>query len=190
MIHLLLLLGALQSGPVLEARHAEVVSGHVVEVQGRRLRLWGLDTPQPGAMCADDGGEAYDCDAWAREVLTELIMEGAEGLTFLASQIHVQYATSPSVRCEIMGEDADGTTVGRCAVLKPNCIPQQVECQDNWYDLSAEVISSGGGAQRRDETQGAFDEAEAAACHGSIGVWGVPDGAGVARRETTPNCPV
>lgn len=189
MIHLLLLWGALQSGPVLEARDADVVSGQVIEVQGRRLRLWGLDTPPPGVMCADDGGVSYDCDAWAREVLTELISEGAEGLAFLASQIHVQYTASPSLRCEIVGQEADGTAVGRCAVLRPNCIPQQIECQDDWYDLSAEVISSGGGAQRRDETQGAFDAAEAAACHGSIGVWGVADGAGVARRETTSNCP-
>lgn len=189
MITILLVLAMLQSGPVTTAPTAEVLSGGMIRLDGRPMRLWGLATPTPGALCADDGGEAYDCDGYAREVLTQFITESSEGLAFLAGQIHTQYADVEGVRCETLGEDADGTVVGRCAVLTPNCIPQQVECQDHWTDLSREVISSGAGAQRRDETGGDYDEAEQAACHGSLGVWGVPDGAGVARRETTANCP-
>ncbi|WP_296817729.1 hypothetical protein, partial [Brevundimonas sp.] len=150
---------------------------------GRRLRLWGLAVPTPGTPCADDGGEPYACEAEARVLLTEEITRAREALEFLAGQIHRQYAEAPSLRCEVLGRDDDGVDLARCRTLNPSCIPQQVECADHWVDLAEQVIGSGSGAQRREQTAGAYDEAEFVACFADLGVWGVADGAGVARRE-------
>ena len=183
MFEVLALVAALHAEPAIVAREAEVVAGDTIVVEGRRLRLWGLAVPSPGVTCADDGGEPYACEAEARLLLGEEVDRAREALEFLSSQIHHQYRAQPSLRCEVLGQDHDGVDLARCRTLNPSCIPQQVECTDHWVDLAAEVIGSGLGAQRRDLTAGAYDEAELTACFGSLGVWGVADGAGVARRH-------
>lgn len=46
---------------------ARVVDGRTIEIGARRLRLAGIDTPEPGQSCERRGG-AYDCGqeaAWA-----------------------------------------------------------------------------------------------------------------------------
>lgn len=183
MIVVLVLAALLQAEPDIVSRDAEVVSGERLIVEGQPPRLWGLAVPEPGALCADDGGEPYDCQNEARRLLTEEIVQSQTALEFLASQIHHQYADAPGLRCEILSRDEDGLAVARCWTLSPYCIPQRVECDDQWIDLAAEVIGSGAGAQRREETSGAYDEAEFIACFAKLGVWGVADGAGVAPRE-------
>lgn len=182
MIEVLVLAALLQAESEIVSREAEVVSGERLIVEGQPLRLWGLTVPEPGALCAD-GEEPYDCQDEARRLLSEEITRSQTALEFLASQIHHQYADAPGLRCEILSRDADGLAVARCWTLSPYCIPQRVECEDHWIDLAAEVIGSGAGAQRREETSGAYDEAEFIACFAKLGVWGVADGAGVARRE-------
>ena len=189
MLEVLALVTALQSQPAITSRQAEVVAADSIVVEGRRLRLWGLAAPAPGALCADDGGEPYACETAAREVLTEEIVRTREALEFLAGQIHRQYADTPSLTCEILGVDDDGVDLARCHALNPSCIPQQVECTDNRIDLAEELISLGLGAQRRALSSGAYDEAEYSACVSELGAWGVPDGAGVARRhEAIADC--
>jgi endonuclease YncB( thermonuclease family) len=180
MLQSLALIMALQTGPLLESRQAEVVASDMIVISGQRVRLWGLRVPEPGAMCASEGELPYSCEEEARTLLVAEIERGRESLEFLAGQIHRQYEQAPSLRCELFGSDDDGVALARCSVLNPSCIPQRVECDEEWIDLARAVITDGSGVSKREQVGAAYDEAEAAARLARFGVWGVADGAGVA----------
>ena len=74
---------------------ARAVTGDVVAVGGREIRLHGLDAPDPGQTCVSARGQAYDCGAVARRVLAALV----EGRTF---------------RCTLFSRLSGGQEVGVC----------------------------------------------------------------------------
>jgi endonuclease YncB( thermonuclease family) len=65
-------------------------------VDGRRVRLWGVDAPEPDQTCRR-GAETYPCGLVAREVLGALVA-GAE------------------LRCDGRGADRHGREVSQCWV--------------------------------------------------------------------------
>ena len=76
---------------------AVVVEGDRLNVNGRPVRLYGIDAPEIGQTCLSRRGESYDCGAVAREVLDRLI------------------GTSP-VQCSIYSVLASDEQVGSCTV--------------------------------------------------------------------------
>ena len=76
---------------------AVVVEGDRLNVNGRPVRLYGIDAPEIGQTCLSRRGESYDCGAVAREVLDRLI------------------GTDP-VQCSIYSVLASDEQVGSCTV--------------------------------------------------------------------------
>lgn len=50
-----------------------VVDGDTLRVDGKRVRLWGIDAPELEQACHDKTGAAYLCGVMAREALTAMI---------------------------------------------------------------------------------------------------------------------
>jgi endonuclease YncB( thermonuclease family) len=91
-----LLLAAVPSGAAAEEIRGvpEVIDGDTLVLEDRRLRLAGVDAPEPGQQCWLGGG-LYDCGKVARTGLLDLTA-GVE------------------VVCRPLGPGPDGTTLARC----------------------------------------------------------------------------
>ena len=72
----------------------EVILGDVLEVQGQRLRLVGIDAPEAGQNCAL-GERLYDCGLVSRSALLDLTA-GVE------------------VRCQVQSETGEALPQARC----------------------------------------------------------------------------
>jgi|tagenome__1003787_1003787.scaffolds.fasta_scaffold20924221_2 endonuclease YncB( thermonuclease family) len=59
-------LGADLTGPV------RVIDGDTIDMQGVRIRLWGIDAPESRQTCAGKTGEVYECGRDATAVMSEL----------------------------------------------------------------------------------------------------------------------
>ena len=71
-----------------------VLAGDLIELQGRRLRLDGIDAPEPGQRCALEA-RLYDCGEVARTALLDL-------------------TAGTEVRCRPLGPGPAGSTMARC----------------------------------------------------------------------------
>lgn len=76
---------------------ATVVDGDTLEIHGSRIRLWGIDAPEPDQLLRGADSLPYRCGAEAANRLDEFI------------------ARRP-VRCTPRGADQFGRTVASCAV--------------------------------------------------------------------------
>jgi endonuclease YncB( thermonuclease family) len=76
---------------------ASAVEGDVVLIQGRQLRLHGIDAPDPGQTCRTRQGHVYDCGEQARAML-ERLLAGRE------------------VDCDIHYEAGDGRAAATCRI--------------------------------------------------------------------------
>ena len=75
-----------------------VLEGDRFRLQGRTVRLWGIDAPemdQPCLPCLIDGGE-YACGEWARRMLERIVRDR-------------------TITCETMGDAGFGATVATCS---------------------------------------------------------------------------
>lgn len=75
-------------------QHLQVVDGDTLNVEGRRIRLHGIDAPERGQACTKNG-ENYDCGKASREYLTYLL-------------------TGEKVICERRSQDKWGREVATC----------------------------------------------------------------------------
>ncbi len=71
-----------------------VIAGDLIELQGQRLRLDGIDAPEPGQRCAF-GNRLYDCGEVARTALLDL-------------------TAGTEVRCRQLGPGPAGSKLARC----------------------------------------------------------------------------
>ena len=79
------------------AGQATAVEGDLVMVDGKTVRLMGIDAPDPGQRCKNKYGSAYDCFAIATAVLRNLV-ENAD------------------VECVVADRDRNGMNQGECKV--------------------------------------------------------------------------
>lgn len=75
---------------------ASVIDGDTIEIQGERIRLWGIDAPEGRQTCRDRDGEAYRCGQRAALALADWLD-----------------AAQP-IRCERVDRDRYGRTVATC----------------------------------------------------------------------------
>lgn len=75
---------------------ATVVDGDTLSLDGRRIRLQGMDAPEPAQTCIRDGA-GWPCGATARFALAEMVQRG-------------------DVFCTVSGEDRTGRALARCTV--------------------------------------------------------------------------
>lgn len=78
------------------AGEVQVIDGDTLRIDDTRVRLWGIDAPEDGQLC-DDNGREYDCGALATGALTHFI-------------------DGHPVHCRRIDTDRYGRTVARCIV--------------------------------------------------------------------------
>src|SRR5262245_44703814 len=76
---------------------ASVVDGDTLEIQGTRIRLWGIDAPESSQLCRGEDSSQYRCGAQAANDLDAFI------------------ARRP-VNCSLVNLDPYRRTVGTCSV--------------------------------------------------------------------------
>jgi endonuclease YncB( thermonuclease family) len=76
---------------------ASVVDGDTLEIQGTRIRLWGVDAPESSQLCRDDDSSQYRCGAKA------------------ANDFDAFIARRP-VSCSPVSLDPYGRTIAICSV--------------------------------------------------------------------------
>jgi endonuclease YncB( thermonuclease family) len=93
----ILVLALMTTLPVAAAEpEARVIDGDTIDLSGQRIRLFGIDAPEKGQVC-DQQGQVRDCGAWSARVLRDLI------------------GTDP-VQCRARDTDRYGRTVATCTV--------------------------------------------------------------------------
>lgn len=85
---------------------ASVVDGDTLEVQGQRIRLWGVDAPEGRQTCAR-AGETYRCGQVAANQLDHRI----GGRPVVCVQQDVDRYGRVVARCAVAGDDLGGWLV-------------------------------------------------------------------------------
>ncbi len=75
---------------------ARVISGDTLEIYGKYFKLFGLDAPEPGQMCADARGASYNC--------------GRESAMWLKNWIG-----DNELECHVVQQDTKGNMIGTCS---------------------------------------------------------------------------
>jgi len=75
---------------------ARVISGDTLEIYGKYFKLFGLDAPEPGQMCADARGASYNC--------------GREAAMWLKNWIG-----DNELECHVVQQDTKGNMIGTCS---------------------------------------------------------------------------
>ncbi len=89
----------------------QVIDGDGLSIDGRSLRLHGLDAPEIGQECVG-GAQApvsgpFDCGAWARDALTQRIA----GAQVTCLQMDLDRYDRPVVRCDLNGANLNEALV-------------------------------------------------------------------------------
>ncbi len=98
----------------------KVVDGDSLEVDGKRVRLQGIDAPEYKQMCFDKDQKSYDCGAKATEELKKIIGKNP-------------------LKCNFLGHDTYKRKLAICYVNDLNINKKMVE--DGWalsYDFKTE----------------------------------------------------
>lgn len=90
---------ALSTGAMAEpvVGRASVIDGDTIEIRGERVRLFGIDAPESGQLCADAQEQLYRCGQRSAFALDEMV----RGLT---------------VHCDDRGRDRYQRIIGVCRV--------------------------------------------------------------------------
>lgn len=55
------------------AGKVKVIEGDIIEIDGRRIRLYGMDAPEADQLCADRKGKEYPCGDHAKRHLAAMV---------------------------------------------------------------------------------------------------------------------
>ena len=75
----------------------KVIDGDTIDVGSTRVRLFGIDTPEPGQTCKIEGNVEWPCGDW------------------VSSQVRKSFGGSQAV-CNVLDQDKYGRVVGQCFV--------------------------------------------------------------------------
>lgn len=75
---------------------ASVIDGDTLEIDGRRVRLEGIDAPETGQTCKTASGRSWPCGQDAAQHLAD-------------------YVTGATIECRSLGRDKYGRTLANCA---------------------------------------------------------------------------
>jgi endonuclease YncB( thermonuclease family) len=93
----------------------QVISGDLIELEGQRLRLAGIDAPEPGQRCLLRE-RLYDCGALARAALLDL----TAGVEVICRPLEPGPAATLTARCSAQGYDlSEGMVYTGWALIPP-----------------------------------------------------------------------
>jgi endonuclease YncB( thermonuclease family) len=102
-IHLLLVIGLYSFGTIAAVGvephlfgRANVIDGDTIEIQGKRIRLNGIDAPESAQLCRNEHRKLYRCGAEAAKALDNFL------------------AAARPTRCVFVGRDRYGRFVADC----------------------------------------------------------------------------
>ena len=115
----------------------QVISGDLIELEGRRLRLAGIDAPEPGQRCLLRE-RLYDCGALARAALLDL----TAGVEVICRPLEDDSSAALTARCSAEGYDlSEGMVYTGWALIPP-------EAQQTYAAQQARAKSAGHGLWR------------------------------------------
>lgn len=86
---------------------ASVIDGDTIEIQGQRIRLYGIDAPESRQTCRDENGRDYRCGQQATRALSNKI----GGQTVSCDQRDIDRYGRIVAVCQVGGEDLNGWLV-------------------------------------------------------------------------------
>ncbi|MDH3474791.1 MAG: thermonuclease family protein [Rhodospirillales bacterium] len=98
----------------------QVIAGDLIELQGQRLRLAGIDAPEPGQQCLFRD-KLYDCGELARAALLDLTA-GVEVICqpLAGGTAEAKPGAAPTARCTAQGYDlSEGMVYTGWALVPP-----------------------------------------------------------------------
>jgi endonuclease YncB( thermonuclease family) len=120
-----------------------VVDGDSLEVEGRRVRLLGIDAPELSQSCEGPAEEAIPCGRLAREALLRLVRGSGAGGT---------------LRCREYGEDRFGRVLAVCTLA-------------GGEEVNRALVREGWALNRNDGPGYAREQREAEAARRGIHAW-------------------
>ncbi|PYE85477.1 thermonuclease family protein [Pseudoroseicyclus aestuarii] len=88
-------------GPGGAARVERVVDADTFVLDGERIRLFGVDAPESAQHCPDGEGGAWECGAWA----TEVVRDRLEGQRLTCREVERDRYGRSVARCSLDGAD-------------------------------------------------------------------------------------
>lgn len=85
-----------------------IIDGDTIEIDGRRMRIFGIDAPETHQSCQDINQKDYQCGVSAKETLRDIV-----GLTEFSG-------TVPSIDCTGIDKDRYGRWVSVCFINQVN----------------------------------------------------------------------
>ncbi len=87
-----------------------VIDGDTIDLSGQRVRLFGIDAPEQGQTC-DDQGQVRDCGAWSARVLDDLIGLGPvrcdpQDIDRYGRVVAICHANGKDIGAEMVGQGA------------------------------------------------------------------------------------
>jgi endonuclease YncB( thermonuclease family) len=93
--------------PAAVPHRAQVIDGDTFTLDGRTVRLWGVDAPEGRQMCEDEGGHPWRCGQGAAQALAEHLA----GATLHCEPVETDRYGREVARCRIGDEDLGGWLV-------------------------------------------------------------------------------
>ena len=118
------------------ARADEVLDGDTLEIEGQRMRLFGIDAFELEQTCLDEGGQPWHCGAAAKAALAELVEDQAIACTVVEDTPADDYVAQCKVR--------HGVDLGGYMVRAGLALADRKSSKDYVADEAAAIAAAAG----------------------------------------------
>ena len=128
---------------------AQVIDGDTIKINGKKVRLFGIDAPEKNQICIGLSGEAYNCGLYSTRFLK----------TFINNSIRVE--------CSYTDLDRYDRIIGKC--ISHTKIENSNETVP--FDINYQMVRNGRAVEYKRYSKGEYSEAEESAKKEKKGIW-------------------